>query len=59
MKITIGDFYWNYKRYQATEQSVKDAVEILNQLTPEQIEAVRMYGQSCREDGYDAGRDEN
>ena len=55
MKFNNGDFHWKYSRYQTNEQAVKDAIVILNKLTDEQIEAVRLYGHSCQEEGYDCG----
>jgi hypothetical protein len=40
------------------EERVKKAVTILSTLTKEQLEAVKLYGRSCFEDGYSSGYNE-
>lgn len=56
-EFSISEFHWNPKRFHANERDIVEAVEALNALTTEQVKAVRLYGRSCYEDGYDEGND--
>jgi hypothetical protein len=56
-----NDFHWKAKRFiilaknkQDAENKLKDFIVILNNLTPEQEEAVRAYGESMSEESCDA-----
>jgi hypothetical protein len=56
-----GDFHWQPSRFLAskknTEKQIENVLQILNDLTPAQEEAVRLFGKSCFEDGIEAGVD--
>lgn len=71
MKFDRSDFYWNELSFASASRDlsceavkarmgegvrkIAKAVEILNTLTPEQQEAVRLYGQSRFWEGEDQG----
>ena len=46
-------------RFGSNDDEVDRVVKILNELTPEQQEAVRIYGRSQHEDGYDSADQSN
>jgi len=51
IKPGISCFEYDKLKNADGEAKVIRACEILNTLTPEQIEAVELYGRSCYEDG--------
>lgn len=53
-KITVHDFHWR----DTDKPSTIKAVEVLNTLTQEQLEAVELYAESRRDEGYDQGAGE-
>lgn len=59
MKFYRSIFHWNPKRIWSSEEELTWAAEILNQLSPEQIKAVELYGKSRYEEGFDYGKQEN
>lgn len=52
--FNTNEFYW----HDSQNPETKAAVEILNQLTKEQQDAVRFYGRSMYDDGYRDGYSE-
>lgn len=54
-----SDFHWNLKRIgfgrDVTKADIEDIIKVLNTLTPEQEKAVRFFGYSRYEEGYDSG----
>lgn len=59
MSFLVTDLYWNPRRIQSTPAEIEAAVACLNTLSVEQEKAVRVYGRSCKEEGYDEGYDGN
>ena len=51
------DFHWTPRRFNSSDEGVKDAVEILNQLTEEQKEAVQLLSRSSYQEGLDDSED--
>ncbi len=57
MSFTPSEFHYNPCRYGCEAKDLPRLCEILNTLTPEQEKAVRAFGDSRREDGFDDGYD--
>jgi len=60
-KFYTSDFHWSFNedKVQPSFKNLQEVVDCLNTLTDLQREAVRIYGKSCNDDGYDTGYLEN
>jgi hypothetical protein len=63
MDFTISEFNWHWRDYQKVIPENNKSLAILNAMTDEQKEAVRIYGR-CRYsegnyDGYQEGQNES
>lgn len=56
MKFSTNELHWRLK---SKKKMAKKVIDVLNSLTPEQVDAVKTYGDSRYDVGYDKYMEDN